>query len=135
VIFSSPAGNANENGKSTKGTRETFEIILILSASASLQNVMLSEELSIVVDEFENLVPTPSAAACVWLNASAVETCSHFVGVDQMEPMRVSVSIRISLKRGQAVLSHTMPTDRFCVMYEGMSKASPFELSGMTASM
>jgi hypothetical protein len=74
VTFSSTAGNANENGKSTKGNREIFEIILILSASPSLQNVMLSEEFRIVVDEFENLVSTSSAEAWVGLSASAVET-------------------------------------------------------------
>jgi hypothetical protein len=62
VTFSSPAGNANENGTLTEGRCDTFEIIAILSASTSLQNLMLSNESRIVVDEFENLAPMPSAA-------------------------------------------------------------------------
>jgi hypothetical protein len=139
VTFSSSAGNANENGNPTGGSCETVEIIFILSASASPQNGTLSFEPKEMVEEFDNPVLIPSADAHIRYKASAAESCNHLLGGVQMEPMRISASIRMSLKRGQAVLSHTTPTDRFWVMYEGMSDANPFELAeptdGMTALM
>jgi hypothetical protein len=135
VAFSSLAGNANEKGKPTVGSCETVEIIFILSASASPQNGTLSFDTKAMADEFNNPALMPSAEVRIRFKASAAETCNQLLGGVQIEPMRISASIRMSLKKGQAVLSHTIPTDRFCVMYEGMSDANPFEVAEPTAGI